>query len=132
KGVIEGMIFNGRDNEQLIDQLNAHLTPDNACLITATVMPEEGAAPRLRVKDLLPLANAYVALPSLISIRIRLHKNGTDPVEELRSLFARKPGNAQVRLRLEAPRDFAVLLDLQNRVRPDREFRKAIEEICGV
>jgi DNA polymerase-3 subunit alpha len=125
------MIFNGRDNEQLIEQLSPHLTDDNACLITATVMPEEGAAPRLRIKDLLPLANARVPLPSLISIRVKLQPNGHDACAELHDLFARKPGNAQVRLRLESPRDFAVLLDVTERVKPDREFRKAIEEICG-
>ena len=48
KGVLEGMIFNGRDNEHLIDDLSPNLIDDNACLIVATVMPDEGAAPRLR------------------------------------------------------------------------------------
>jgi DNA polymerase-3 subunit alpha len=131
KGVLEGMIFNGRDNDRLIEDLSPHLTEDNACLITAQVSPEEGAPPKLRVKDLLPLKNARLPLPSLISIRVRLVTNGHDPVQELRELFDRKKGEAQVRLRLEAPRDFAVLLDISDRVRPDREFRKAVEQICG-
>ncbi len=131
KGVLEGMIFNGRDNDHLIDDLSPHLTDDNACLITATVMPDEGAAPRLRVKDLLPLANARVPLPSIIAIRVRLIQNGHDPVSELRALFDSKPGNAQVRLKLESPRDFSAILDVQDRVRPDREFRRRVEEICG-
>ena len=131
KGALEGMIFNGRDNDKLIEQLTPYLTDDNACLITATVMPEEGAAPRLRIKDLLPLANTRVPLPSLISIRVKLLQNGHDPCAELHELFTRKPGNAQVRLRLESPRDFAVLLDVTERVKPDREFRKAVEQICG-
>jgi DNA polymerase III subunit alpha len=131
KGVLEGMIFNGRDNDQLIEQLNPYLTEDNACLVTATIMPEEGAPPRLRIKDLLPLKNCRVPLPSLISIRVRLQANGHDPAEELQKLFAAKPGQAQVRLRLESPRDFALLLDVADRVRPDREFRAAVEKICG-
>jgi DNA polymerase-3 subunit alpha len=131
KGHVEGMIFNGRDNDQLTEDLAPYLVEDNACLITATVLPEEGAAPKLRVKDLLPLKNARVPLPSLISIRVKLTQNGHDPVNELRNLFERKPGEAQVRLRLEAPRDFAVLLDIADRVRPDREFRQAVEQICG-
>jgi DNA polymerase-3 subunit alpha len=46
-------------------------------------------------------------------------------------LFRRKPGDTQVRLRLEAPRDFSVLLDVSTKVRPDREFKAAIEAICG-
>jgi DNA polymerase-3 subunit alpha len=46
-------------------------------------------------------------------------------------LFRRKPGDTQVRLRLEAPRDFSVLMDVATKVRPDREFRSVVEEICG-
>jgi hypothetical protein len=29
------------------------------------------------------------------------------------------------------PRDFAVLLDVPAKVRPDREFKQAVEAICG-
>ena len=50
---------------------------------------------------------------------------------ELHDLFERKPGNAQVRLRLESPKDFTVIMDVMERVRPDWEFRKMVEEICG-
>ena len=46
-------------------------------------------------------------------------------------LFARKPGDTQVRLRLELPRDFSVLLDVPVKVKPDREFRAEVEQICG-
>ena len=49
----------------------------------------------------------------------------------LESLFARKPGETQVRLRLELPRDFSVLLDVPIKVKPDREFRAEVEQICG-
>ena len=131
KGVLEAMIFNGRDNEHLIDDLGPCLVDDNACLIVATVMPEEGAVPRLRIKELIPLVNTRVALASLIAIRVKLQENGHDPVAELHELFERKPGNAQVRLKLESPRDFSAILDVAQKVRPDREFRKTVEEICG-
>jgi len=46
-----------------------------------------------------------------------------------------RPGHAafvaQVRFRLELPRDFSVILDVPVKVRPDREFREALEKICG-
>jgi DNA polymerase-3 subunit alpha len=29
------------------------------------------------------------------------------------------------------PRDFSVILDVPTKVRPDREFKAAIEKICG-
>ena len=56
---------------------------------------------------------------------------GVDRAAALEELFKRKPGDAQVRLRLEAPRDFSVMLDVPAKVRPDREFRAALEQICG-
>ena len=70
-------------------------------------------------------------LPSLISIRVRLGTNGTDKAEALGTLFERKPGDTAVRLRLERPKDFSVILDVTARVRPDKEFRAEIERICG-
>jgi len=36
-----------------------------------------------------------------------------------------------VRLRLEKSRDFAALLDITAKVRPDKEFRAEVERLCG-
>jgi DNA polymerase-3 subunit alpha len=36
-----------------------------------------------------------------------------------------------VRLRLEKPRDFSVILDVTRKVRPDKEFWAEVERICG-
>ena len=36
-----------------------------------------------------------------------------------------------MRLRLEKPRDFSVVMDVSTKVRADREFRAEIEKICG-
>ena len=36
-----------------------------------------------------------------------------------------------MRLRLEMARNFAVILDVPMKVRPDREFRAELEKICG-
>ena len=57
--------------------------------------------------------------------------NGNSKAEALRELFARKPGEAQVRLRLEKSQDFSVTLDVTARVKPDKEFRAEVERICG-
>ena len=51
--------------------------------------------------------------------------------EELSALFVRKPGKAQIRLRLEKPNDFAMTLDVATTVRPDREFMAEVKRICG-
>ena len=71
-------------------------------------------------------------MPSVIAIRVWLGRNGTvDKAGALHALFERKRGDTQVRLRLELPRDFSVILDVAARVKPDREFRSELEQICG-
>ena len=76
---------------------------------------------------------ARVNLPTLISIRVGVGANGhrRDKAEALNQLFARKPGETEVRLRLEKPRDFSVILDVTPKVRPDKEFWAEVERICG-
>jgi len=58
-------------------------------------------------------------------------RNGVDRAAELHQLFERKPGETQVRLRLESARDFSVILDVPSKVRPDREFKAELARICG-
>ena len=79
----------------------------------------------------MPLDVARVPLPTLIGVKVFVGRNGIDRAAELRRLFERKPGETQVRLRLEASRDFSVILDVPAKVRPDREFRAELIRICG-
>jgi len=108
------------------------LEEDRAVLVRGLVLPEENAAPKVSAQEIVPLDLARVSLPSLISIRVWLGRNGApDRASALRELFEHKPGETQVRLRLESPRNFTVILDVPAKVRPDREFRAAVEKICG-
>jgi DNA polymerase-3 subunit alpha len=102
------------------------------------ILPEDNAPPKLSIQDITPLDNARVNFPSVISIKcyvgVQNSHSGLDPqvkAEELNKLFARKQGPTEVRLRIERPKDFAVVMDLPNRVRPDREFTAEIKRICG-
>ena len=84
------------------------------------------------MQDIIALDNARVDLPAVIAIRIWLNRNGeADRAKALEQLFKSKPGPTQVRFRLEYPRDFSVLLDVPAKVRPDREFKAKVAEICG-
>jgi len=112
------------------ERLAPVLLEDQPVFIRAMALPEEGAATKISVQEMVPLEKAHVPLPSLISIKVRLGRD--ERAKELQELFQRKPGGTQVRLRLEAPRDFSVILDVPLKVRPDREFRAAVEQICGV
>ena len=78
------------------------------------------------------LEDARVDLPSLISIRVWLRdETSAEKANALNELFVRKRGSTEVRLRLEKPRDFSVVMDLTSKVRADREFRSELERICG-
>jgi DNA polymerase-3 subunit alpha len=126
-GAIECLLFTTN-----YDRLASMLAEDQAVMIRGLVLPEENAPPKLSVQDIVPLDVARIPLPSLISIRVWLGRNGgADRAGSLIDLFQRKPGETQVRLRLESPRDFTVILDVPTKVRPDREFRAEIERLCG-
>ncbi|HWQ54432.1 MAG TPA: DNA polymerase III subunit alpha [Bryobacteraceae bacterium] len=114
------------------ERLSAMVAEDVPVLVYGLVLPEEGAPSKISVQDIIPLDVARVPMPTVISIRVWLGRNGTDKADELRQLFARKPGETAVRLKLDMPRDFSVVVDIPAKVRPDREFRAEIERICGV
>jgi DNA polymerase-3 subunit alpha len=127
KGGVEAMAFSTQ-----YDRLLNALVEDQAVLVRGLILPEENAPPKLSIQDIIPLAVARVNLPTLISIRVGLGPNGNvDKAEALNQLFARKQGETEVRLRLEKPRDFSVILDVTRKVRPDKEFWAEVERICG-
>ncbi len=108
------------------------LLEDTAVLVRGDVRVDESGPPKVSVSDIVPLEVARVALPKQISITIRLgNGNGTDTAERLHQLFLSKPGNTDVRLRLIRSQDFLLFYDVAEHVRADREFRQAVEEICG-
>ncbi len=126
-GSVDGMVFAAS-----FERLASQIVEDKAVLVKGLVLPEENAPPKISVQEIQPLETARLNLPSLISIRVWLGRNGVaDKPAALRELFRAKPGESQVRLRLEMPRDFSVILDVPAKVRPDREFKAALEKICG-
>jgi DNA polymerase III subunit alpha len=126
RGSVDAMLFASRYEELL-----PYLKDDVAVLLKATVMREEDAPPKLNIQDITPLDDARVDLPTVISIRVWLKDDGDAKAQALNKLFERKQGATEVRLRLEKPRDFSVIIDVASKVRADREFRSALEEICG-
>ena len=127
QGATEALVFTTQ-----YERLCELLVEDQAVLVRGLALPEESAATKISVQDIIPLDLARVALPSLISIKVWLNRNGlNDKAAALQELFSQRPGSTQVRLKLENPRDFSLTLDVETRVRPDRTFRAEIERICG-
>ena len=126
-GRVESMVFTTQ-----YDRLLAALVEDQAVLVRGLVLPEDSGPPKLSVQEIIPLRVARLDLPTLISIRVAVGSNGTpDKAQALNQLFANKPGETEVRLRLEKSRDFSVILDVTRKVRPDKEFWAEVERICG-
>jgi DNA polymerase-3 subunit alpha len=123
QGAVECLVFTTN-----YERLHDDLVEDRAVMVRGSALPEEGASTKVSVLDIVPLEVARVPLPSLISIRVWL---GQTDLAALAALFQRKPGNTEVRLRLEKSRDFAAILDITAKVRPDKEFRAEVERLCG-
>jgi DNA polymerase-3 subunit alpha len=127
QGSVEAMIFNSQ-----YERLLPMMAEDRAVLIKATMLPEDNAPPKISIQDIIPLELARVDMPQVISIRVGLGANGhAAKADQLNELFHRKQGPTGVRLRLEKPRDFSVILDVPVKVRPDKEFRAEVARICG-
>ena len=127
RGMVDAMVFATRYEELL-----SVLKDDNPVFVRAAVLPEDGAPSKLSIQEMVNLEDKRVDLPSLISIRVWLRdESSTEKADALKELFGRKRGNTEVRLRLEKARDFAIVMDVSNKVLPDREFRSEIERICG-
>ena len=127
RGALDAMVFSTRYEELL-----PYLKEDAAVLMKATVMREEDSPPKLNVQDITLLEDARVDLPSVVSIRFWLREESSlEKVQALHELFTRKRGDTEVRFRLEKARDFSIIMDIGARVRADRDFRTAVEKICG-
>jgi DNA polymerase-3 subunit alpha len=126
-GAVDALIFTTQ-----FESLSSMLEEDQAVLVRGSALPEDNVVSKISVQEIVPLEVARVPMPSLISIRVPLGRsNGDDRIAALEKLFRGKPGETQVRFRLESPRDFSVILDIPARVRPDKEFREAVTRICG-
>jgi DNA polymerase-3 subunit alpha len=127
-GSTEAMVFTNQ-----YERLAPMLVEDQAVLVRGLALPEDSSPTKISVTEIVPLDLVRVPVPSLISIKVFLNRNGVaDKAAALQELFGKKPGTTQVRLRLENPREFSVTLDIDSKIRPDREFRAEVERICGV
>jgi DNA polymerase-3 subunit alpha len=127
RGAADAMVFANRYEELL-----SPMSEDAAVFVRGSILTEEGGPPKISIQEMVKLEDARINVPSLISIRIWLKdESSIEKASALSELFVRKRGDTEVRLRLEKPRDFSVIMDVSTKVRPDREFQAEIEKICG-
>lgn len=128
-GTVDLVCF-AKNYEQLADQIKE----DEAVLVTGLVLPEENSSPKISVQDILPLRNACVRFPTMVSIRLPLSAEvdaSAPRAEKLHALFARKSGDTEVQLVLDRPRDFQATMLVETRIRPDKEFLAELAKLCG-
>jgi DNA polymerase III subunit alpha len=105
---------------------------DQPVYVRGRILQDEGSLPKLSIQSIQLLSNTAITLPSLMQIIVKLNRfGGKSAAEEIHRLFQSKPGDARVRLRVEKAKDFSVTLDLVDKVCPDKEFRTAVETLCG-
>ena len=124
-GTLEAVLFTTN-----YERLMPYLADERPVLVKATVLPEDGAPPKLSIQDLVPLDVAGISYPSLISIRVPLGRS-EGVASALAEIVRSKPGDTSVRLRLESARDFSLTLDLAEKVLPDRVFMSEVARLCG-
>ena len=124
-GSTEVLIFATR-----YETLQKEIEEDRPVLVFGKAMPEEDGSTKINVQEIVPLEQARVNLPSLISIRVRIDQD-KERAGRLKALFDRKQGQTGVRLKLEKLKDFTLQLDVPARVLPDKEFKAEVERICG-
>jgi DNA polymerase-3 subunit alpha len=128
-GTVDLVCF-AKHYEQLADQIKE----DEAVLVTGSVLPEENGPPKISVLDIVPLKNAFVKFPLLVSIRVPVEpgkRNGDSRATRLHELFLRKPGDTEVQLILEKKSEFSAMMTTELKVKPDREFRAEVARLCG-
>jgi DNA polymerase III subunit alpha len=116
------------------EHLGPQINEDQAVLVTGMVLPEDNGPPKISVQDIVPLSNTYVRFPHLVAVSLRLQdesREGSSRAQRLFALFERKPGDTEVQLVVERPRQFQATVQLDYRIRPDREFLAELEQICG-
>ena len=113
------------------DSLAPMLEEDQPVFLRGDMRVDESGPCKVSVTEIVPLDVARARVPKQVAITLRLDNGADEAAEHLRELFARKPGETDVRLRLLRSKDFLAFYDLGAHVRADREFQAEVERICG-
>ena len=113
------------------ESLAPMLEEDQPVFLRGDMRVDESGPCKVSVTEIVPLDVARARVPKQVAITLRLDNGVDEATEHLRELFARKPGETDVRLRLLRSKEFLAFYDLGAHVRADREFQAEVERICG-
>ena len=128
EGSVELLVFANQ-----FEGLEERLVQDQPLLVTGSVRAEDSSDRRVSVEQVTLLKNARLPQPEHAYVSLRLSSDSeVGPVaRRLRELVDGHPGQTNLSFRLERPRQYLVVLDIEARVNPNRQFREQIEGLCG-
>jgi DNA polymerase-3 subunit alpha len=103
----------------------------NAPLILKGRVNVEEAGTRLAVMDARKLEDMGQRPPSVMRVRVNLETVDAGVLDELKELFANKPGSCSVAFDLVSPEGAVATLRADQRVRADQELVREVCRLCG-
>ncbi|MDE0262542.1 MAG: DNA polymerase III subunit alpha [Bryobacterales bacterium] len=127
-GSVELLVFANQ-----FEGVEERLVQDQPVLVTGSVRAEDSSGRRVSVEQVTLLKNARVPQPehAYVSLRLSSENEVGSVASRLRELVDGHPGQTNLSLRLERPRQYLVVLDVDARVNPNRRFREQVAGLCG-
>jgi DNA polymerase-3 subunit alpha len=124
-GVLEILAF-----PESFSRLEAVFKSNAPLLLKGRVNVEE-AGTRLAVMDARKLEDIGQRPPSVMRVRVNLETVDAGVLDELKELFANKPGSCSVAFDLVSPEGAVATLRADQRVRADQELVREVCRLCG-
>ena len=103
----------------------------NAPLVLKGRVNAEDAGTRLSVMDARRLEDIGQRPPNLMRVRLDMAAVDANIIDELKKLFAGKPGSCSIAFDLISSEGAIATLQADQRVRPDQDLVKAVRKLCG-
>ena len=127
-GSVELLVFANQ-----FEGVEERLVQDQPVLVTGSLRAEDNSGRRVSVEQITLLKNARAPQHehAYVSLTLSGDHEVSSVASRLRELVDGHPGQTNLSFRLERPRQYLVVLDIDARVNPNRQFRKQIEGLCG-
>jgi DNA polymerase-3 subunit alpha len=103
----------------------------NAPLVLKGRVNVEDAGTRLSVMDARRLEDIGQRPPNLMRVRLDMAAVDANIIDELKKLFAGKPGSCSIAFDLISSEGAIATLQADQRVRPDQDLVQAVRKLCG-
>ncbi len=103
----------------------------NAPLVLKGRVNVEDAGTRLSVMDARRLEDIGQRPPNLMRVRLDMAAVDANIIDELKKLFAGKPGSCSIAFDLISSEGAIATLQADQRVRPDEDLVQAVRKLCG-